>query len=138
MRDTGTVDSTLPLILVIDDDPDLCDATCELLDAAGYPTLKMTVPEDAVSTFQADPHRFGLVLLDWTLPRLSGGQVVRALKTSRPEMPIVVLSGLDEGELKSTLDELGVHVFLQKPYTYKALLAAVGSLTGSSSPPRQT
>ncbi len=130
MSDTERVSEPL-LILVIDDDADLCEATCELLDIAGFATVAQTVPEEAIKTFQADPDRFVLVLLDWTLPRLSGGQVVQALQACRPEVPIVVLSGMDEEDLRLTVRDLGLAAYLQKPYTYQALLNILNKVIGS-------
>jgi CheY-like chemotaxis protein len=118
-----------PRILLIDDNAVQAATRQAILRRAGYfvvcalhPQLALEQLRDAQS---AGP--IGLVVTDHVMPGMNGAAFVRALRTFLPEMPVLVISGLDEAEplyagLKVT--------FRLKPLLPEELLAVVAGLIG--------
>src|SRR5262249_41128354 len=80
-----------PLVLVVDDDPDLCANLWDLLRERG---LRVTVAHDegeAERTLRQ--HDFKVVLIDLKLPRGDGGQVFRLVRQTNPQARTVVFTG---------------------------------------------
>ena len=65
------------------------------------------------------------VLLDLSMPRLSGEQVLPAIRELRPALPVVVMSGYDTEELRARFADAAAVAFLQKPFRPQELYAAV-------------
>jgi two-component system chemotaxis response regulator CheY len=68
----------------------------------------------------------GVVLLDMTMPEVSGVETLRQLKSIRESVLVVGSSGLSEGEARESFGD-GLRGFLQKPYTPRVLLEAIES-----------
>lgn len=66
-----------------------------------------------------------LVILDLTMPVMTGEKAIPLIKLSRPNVPIILSSGYSEAELSRRFNSAGISAFLQKPYTASAILAKV-------------
>jgi CheY-like chemotaxis protein len=111
-------------ILVVDDHPDTRDALALLLTAAGYVVRTAEDGATALELLQLHPE-CGLVLLDWRLPDMNGGDVLRALRVE-PELtdvPVIVLSA--DGLVAEEVREAGGTAFLHKPQDADVLLAVI-------------
>jgi len=108
-------------VLVVDDEPDILEATAELLDALGFRVATARDGLEALELFQANPGDYALVLMDLTMPRMDGREALRAMRALDPGMKIVLCSGFDRADVAR--DELcsGMTGFLQKPYTIQTL-----------------
>lgn len=73
--------------------------------------------------FAANPD-IDLVLLDLSLPKMSGAEVFRALRASRPQVPVVLCSGYDRDDAASRVGE-GLAGVLQKPWRAERLLSTI-------------
>jgi CheY-like chemotaxis protein len=81
------------LILSVDDDLTVLYTRYKLLSAAGYAVLSAS---DAVQALQLfGEHKIDLVLLDYALPEMDGGMLADAMKTHRPDIPILMVSGVE-------------------------------------------
>jgi len=69
-----------------------------------------------------------LVLLDWQLPSLSGPEVLASLRTTYPQLPVIVVTGMHDPAERLRAERLGANVFLTKPFSPLELLAAVEML----------
>lgn len=69
-----------------------------------------------------------LVLLDATMPNLSGESTLREIRALRPDLPVLLSSGHDEQATLARFRTLAPDGFLAKPYGPKALLAKVQGL----------
>lgn len=119
------------LVIVADDDESirlLCRVNLEL---EGYRVLEATGLEE-ISRITEEEGDVALVLLDIHLGREDGIEVARALRESRPEVPIAFLSGsVDFGERSAAVSDAAI----RKPFTLEELIGTVRRLAGGSSPP---
>ncbi len=81
--------------------------------------------------------RFAMILLDWKLPGMGGGEVLRQIRRSGVHIPVIVLSGLEREAIEENLDNLGA-AFLNKnemnSSTFHDAIAASLKLMGMKSP----
>jgi CheY-like chemotaxis protein len=107
--------------LVADDNEDIRDVFCRLIERAGHHAFTAQDGEEAVATLQGD--KFDVMLLDLTMPRMNGVDVVRWLREHpdvAPDMRIVVISAW-AGEHRAVLQELGIDTVMQKPLRIQQL-----------------
>lgn len=114
-----------PIVYVVDDERGVTELIRRLLAASGV----VVVPFHDATTFLAayDPDRPGCLVLDLRLPDLSGIQIIERLRDLDATQPIVFISGYAEVAHAIQAMKLGVHDFLEKPFTNDAILAAIQS-----------
>jgi two-component system, cell cycle sensor histidine kinase and response regulator CckA len=117
-------------ILVVDDEPMVRDVATAILKRAGMTVVTADNGDEAVERFAAEPHRFALVLVDLTMPGLSGAETLRQIHDIRPEVPVVVMSGYNEEEASGRFDGKELAGFLEKPFSTGALTAVVERALG--------
>jgi CheY-like chemotaxis protein len=107
--------------LLVDDEAHVRETTTELLAKCG---LRVQVAQDgaqAVELFRRAPARYDVILLDMTMPRLSGEETAALLREIRPDIRILFISGYNRRELVDTLENRDRISFLQKPFALDAL-----------------
>ena len=112
-------------ILVVDDDPTLLIAMKMFLTRRGYGVTCCHSAEDAWRRFEARPDDFSAALVDMTLPRMSGEQLIAKLVGIKPSIPLIACIGyhVDVAKLQSHKDQR--ITYLQKPFTPATLVGAV-------------
>ena len=128
------MDAARGTILVVDDDPHFRAFLRELLEGAGYGVTEAPGGDEALNGIKPRPQ---LVILDVAMAPTSGYEVCRVLRTRRPELPILFVSG----EQTDALDRvagltLGADDYLVKPFEPGELLARVQALLRRSLPQR--
>jgi DNA-binding response OmpR family regulator len=81
----------MPTILCIDDDANILELQKRILEAKGYAVL--VSPDGATGITLASSHPVDLVVLDFKMPDMDGGEVAAALLREQPDLPIVICSG---------------------------------------------
>jgi CheY-like chemotaxis protein len=122
-----------PLVLVVDDDPDILDAICDILEAEGYRVSRARHGQEALE--QVDSERPDVILLDLMMPVMDGVAFSRALR-QRPlvsDVPIVVISADGNPQRAAAVGAAG---YLAKPFDIDALLAHVAGITREAGAPR--
>ena len=121
----GTSDQAA--ILLIDDNAVQAATRQTILKRAGYYVIAVLNPARALEQFRSDefPARIRLVITDHLMPGMNGSEFVRALRQTHSELPVLVISGLEEAE-----DEYaGLNVrFRLKPLLPDNLLDSVHQL----------
>jgi DNA-binding response OmpR family regulator len=112
-------------ILVVEDDHDLLDILAFALRRGGHEVVPARDGESALRLFRA--HQPSLVLLDLRLPRMSGWDVCRAIRTESAT-PIIVLSAADADEDIVRGLTLGADDYITKPFSPRQLLARVQAM----------
>ncbi len=111
-------------IVVIDDDPDHLDMIVTVIERAGFAAAGFTGPRDALY-FLID-HPASLAVIDLCMPDMDGLEVVRRLQTSRPDLPVIGMSGAPDASLYlRSMRDAGALVSLHKPIDPKKLIAAI-------------
>ncbi len=116
-----------PLVLVVDDDPDILDAICDILEAEGYRVARARHGQEALA--QVDGERPDVILLDLMMPVMDGVAFAQALRL-RPaasSVPIVVISADGNPQRAASVGAIG---YLAKPFDIEALLSQVAGITG--------
>jgi PAS domain S-box-containing protein len=108
-------------ILLVDDEPDILEATAELLSAMDFKVVSARDGLEAVELFQAHPADFSLVLMDLTMPRMDGREAFQKLRAQDPGLKIVLCSGFNEMDVAKDFPYPSLSGFLQKPYTFQML-----------------
>jgi PAS domain S-box-containing protein len=111
------------LVMLVDDDPRVRGVTELLLRGIGFDVLAMATGHDAIREFEQRPREVCIVVLDVTMPDLSGDQVLRELRRIRPDIPVLLCSGYSQEEMHGRFSERDLANFLQKPYAFDALRA---------------
>ena len=116
------------LVLVADDEPAVLEFVRDVLRSAGADVLTARDGVECVEQFAAHADEIALVILDLTMPRMSGEEAMRALRHLRPDVRVLLSSGYNEHEANARFAAEGVAGFLQKPYRARHLLSQVRSL----------
>ncbi|KAJ4461608.1 putative hybrid sensor histidine kinase/response regulator [Paratrimastix pyriformis] len=124
-----------PTVLLVDDEAIVRRVATGYLNRLGFRTVEAANGREAVELFGPDPGRFAAVLLDLTMPEMSGQATFAELRRLRPAVPVLICSGFSDGEVED-LVAAGAH-FLAKPYTMAQLKEHLTALLGLilSSPP---
>ncbi len=120
----------MPRILVVDDDPLVCTAIEACLQRHGFEVIVADGGEAGIKTLEASA--FDVMLVDIFMPHMRGFESIRIFHERAPATPLIAVSGYAFANfdtpspdfLQMTLD-LGATVCLRKPFTPKALLAAI-------------
>lgn len=124
-----TQNSSVPVVLIVDDDVDTCDILYDLLGAHGYQCHVAHDGETALSL--AGTHPLDVVVLDIILPDCSGLEVLAELKTLRPEMEVVMLTVMDEADSAKEAMRDGAFDYLVKVSSIQQILAVVNEAWAS-------
>jgi PAS domain S-box-containing protein len=121
----GSVPTGSEHILLVEDDPGVRRQTARLLSALGYTVTGVGAPEQAL-TFHAElwgeegEHPVDLLVTDLVMPGMSGAELVRELRVTRPDLPVVYVSGHQDAlDVEGRLPPAGA--YLAKPFTLRAL-----------------
>jgi PAS domain S-box-containing protein len=115
-------------ILIVDDEEVVRQAASDILRTQGYEVLAAENGRQAVDLFRQREGRFALVLLDLTMPVMGGPQAIGKLKAIRPDVPVLVSTGLTEETAMRRFAGADIAGFIQKPYTLHALVEKVRSV----------
>jgi EAL domain-containing protein (putative c-di-GMP-specific phosphodiesterase class I) len=120
---------------VVDDDPDLVDATRELLEDSGYRVTVAYDGEAAIRELALGGH--DLVLTDLGLPGLGGVDVLKAVRARDRHLPVVFLTGNPSLESAIEAVHLGAQRYLLKPVPAASLLSTVGEAVAAGQRQRE-
>jgi CheY-like chemotaxis protein len=122
-------------VLVVDDEEIVRRTASVTLDTHGYHVLLAANGQEAVDLFAEMADEISLVLLDLTMPVMSGEATLRRLKAMRPEVPVILSSGYNQAEAIRRFHNAHLAGFIQKPYKATRLVETVSSVLKSTSAP---
>jgi FixJ family two-component response regulator len=111
------------VVHIVDDDELVRKGLQRLMRASGLVSRAYDSPTQFLEAVGADPS--GCVLLDITMPRMSGLQVQAALKAQGNSIPVIAVSARDDDETRQRARDLDAKCFFRKPVDDQALLDAI-------------
>jgi DNA-binding response OmpR family regulator len=114
-------------ILAVEDEPGISRLLDRGLSAAGHQVMVAETGEEALALAEDDS--VDLVLLDITLPDLSGHEILSRIRRRRPSLPVLMLTARDDLDNKVRALDGGADDYLTKPFAFEELLARVRALT---------
>ena len=122
---TSSHSNSRKLVLVIDDEEPVREAVADILGMEGVDVLQAADGLKGIDVYRSRMAEIDLVLLDLSMPGLSGEETLKKLHQIDPQVRILLSSGYSESEVTRGLDQNGLVGFLQKPYRMDTLLEEV-------------
>ncbi len=119
-------------ILVVDDDPSVRRLAVRMLEQIGFQTLQAGDGREGVEQFKSNVQSITGVILDLTMPHMSGVEASLDIQQICSTTPIILSSGYDESEISERYNGYGIAGFLQKPYKMAKLRAVMKNILGTS------
>ena len=121
-------------ILLADDEPNQLELMSFNLTNAGYSIIKATNGKEAIELIEN--HSPDLIILDWMMPKMSGIDVCRTLRSrsETKQIPIIILSARSEDSDKSLGLDTGADDYISKPFSPKEFISRVKALLRRSKP----
>ena len=114
------------LILIVDDEPDMCWALEHLLNSQGLATRRALSAREALHLMQQD--RFSRVFLDAKLPDMDGLDLARRILEIAPGTRIIMVSGYfyrNDVSIQEAVSQGLIHGFISKPFLQEEILKAL-------------
>jgi two-component system, cell cycle sensor histidine kinase and response regulator CckA len=113
------------IALLVDDDASVRDVARVMLTQLGFEVHVARDGQEARALFHAHHASLELVLLDLVMPGVRGDAVLAELRQLNATVPVLLMSGYDVEEINQRLEGRGATGFVQKPFTFDELRAAV-------------
>jgi CheY-like chemotaxis protein len=124
------------MVLVADDEVIVRQATKNMLERHGYLVVLADNGREALDLFRVLGDKVSVVLLDMTMPVMSGEEAFRELKQIRPDVRVVLTSGYNEVEAVRRFTGKGLAGFIQKPFSSARLVEKIRKvIEGTAEPP---
>jgi CheY-like chemotaxis protein len=114
-------------ILVVDDEPLVCEAVKMLLEFDGHEVVTAGNGNEALVLF--DRGGFDLVITDYTMPGMKGDELALALKARSPGQPVIMLTAHAEMIKTIAVPLVGVDQLVSKPFQFSDLQDAIQKAT---------
>ena len=114
-------------ILVVDDEPYVCDAVRMMLAFDGHKVDTAASGKDALEKF--DKAKYDVVITDYAMPMMKGDELAMSIKSRAPHQPVVLITAYAE-MLKASDNPLsGVDFIISKPFLLESLREAIEKVT---------
>ena len=111
-------------VLVVEDDPEMLALVCEHLEGEGYATAPTGRGAEAISRLRAD--EFDVVVTDLRLPDVDGLEVLRAVRETRRNLPVILVTAFGTIETAIQAIREGAYDYVTKPFRLEEISLLVG------------
>jgi two-component system cell cycle sensor histidine kinase/response regulator CckA len=112
-------------VLLVEDEDAVRSFAARALGQRGYRVLEATTGTEALEVFNSHNGDVDLVISDVVMPEMDGPTLMKHLRSERPDVKIIFISGYAEDAFRRNLSDKEDFMFLQKPFDLKELAAAV-------------
>jgi two-component system, cell cycle sensor histidine kinase and response regulator CckA len=119
-------------VLIVDDEPSVLMITARLVERLGYRALTAENGAAAIVQLRDGQEPIDCVLIDLTMPDMSGDRVIAALRDIAPELPVVLMSGYSAEEMAVRVGASHTTYFLQKPFSSEMLRVTLARCLGQT------
>ena len=105
-------------VLVVEDEEAVREVAEQILQDFGFSTIPAVDGREALDIMDRTGNRVTAVLLDISMPRIGGQETLRRIRATRPDLPVIMMSGYTEEAVAAQFDRQGpgLTMFLQKPF----------------------
>lgn len=118
-------------ILVVDDEPFVCDAVRMMLSFDGHQVETANNAQRALDVFEAG--KFDLVITDFAMPDMKGDELAAAIKVRAPRQPVMMITAYAEMLQAEGVPLHGVDLLVSKPFLLKELREAIAKVMAEPS-----
>lgn len=115
--------SSLPQILVVDDEPEMRSLLREIIQTYHFVPLEAAKATEAMA--HMEKYRVDLVLLDIHMQGASGVDLLKVMRRRHLKIPVIIISGFVTEELAAELSEFTVVGIVAKPFTPKRIVEEI-------------
>jgi PAS domain S-box-containing protein len=115
-------------VLLVDDEPAVGEFMQDLLEDWGLTVSAFSSSVDACMKFSDEPDRYDLVILDQTMPRMTGMGVAHQLLKLRPSLPVILYTGYSDEISEEQVLGAGIQALVNKPVDTRRLHDLIWSL----------
>ncbi len=112
-------------ILIIDDERPVRDAITDILNIEGLQVKTAENGEAGVQVYAQNPSEIKMVILDMSMPGLSGEETLCRLRSINPNVKVILSSGYSKSDISPLIAQKTLTSFLAKPYKIDTLLTKV-------------
>ncbi len=113
--------STTGLVLLVDNEPIIRDLAGEMFKRLGCGVVVAADGAEALARLREKKEDFVLAIIDVVMPGMDGWEVMAALRSMRPDLPVVLASGCDRGQIVQGHHHEQPEAFLEKPFQFSDL-----------------
>lgn len=117
-------------ILIVDDEESLSDLLGDMLGSIGYKCTSFSSSIEALVAFKQSPEDFDLIVSDQTMPKLTGLEMITAMREIRSDIPAIIATGFSSSINESLAKENNIQL-LKKPLTKGLLIETVNKILES-------
>lgn len=118
------------LVLFADDEAAIRTVGKKILEKMGLSVLTAPDGKEAVSIFNENRDQLDLAIIDLTMPFMDGAAVFAEIRKQMPDLPVIIISGYTEYEIKSQFTGKNVTGFIQKPFSTREMTEKVSEALG--------
>ena len=115
-------------ILIADDESRIRTLIHDFLSKSGYEVIEAKDGEEALEKYTNDKNQISLLILDVMMPKKDGWTVLKQIRKTNKEIPILMLTAKSEEQDELLGFELGVDEYITKPFSPKILVARVEAI----------
>jgi signal transduction histidine kinase/ActR/RegA family two-component response regulator len=119
------------IVMIVDDERPLLALAEEIIAGLGYEPVGFDSSAAALETFEATPEHFDLLLTDESMPGLIGTELAQAIRQSRPDIPIILMTGYGGMHLEYRATNIGANEVLRKPLRHRDLAESLARVLES-------
>jgi CheY-like chemotaxis protein len=113
-------------ILIVDDDPNLLRLMHDTLEAIGYSPISVPNGHHAIQLVKTE--HIDLVIADISMPEMDGLQILQKVKEHDPNIPVLLITGVNMNNIKDRVYQYGADAFLDKPFRISRIEELLESL----------
>jgi CheY-like chemotaxis protein len=119
-------------MLVVDDEAIIARLIQRSLEHLGYTVTAQSGSVEALGLFKNDPAHFDLVITDLSMPKMTGDALATEILSLRPDIPIILASGLADSLTPETIGTIGIRAVIRKPFERLEMAALVRRMLDES------
>ena len=118
-------------VLAVDDEKPIALMLGRQLNQLGFSVSTFHSSLEALAAYKKDPQKYDLLITDNTMPKMTGVELVKNIKSITPQLPVIFLSGHLTQSRIIELQEMPMTKAMPKPYTFHELANALSALLES-------